>query len=64
MTCIMPHFTQPGHSLSMHLLSRPAGRPAGGQAGREGGGRERWMEFFCENYNIAIGCPCGLQPVL
>ncbi len=21
-------------------------------------------EGFCENYNIAIGCPCCVQPVL
>ncbi len=28
------------------------------------GGREEGREALCENYNIAIGCPCFVQPVL
>ncbi len=28
------------------------------------GGREEGREALCENYNIAIGCPCSVQPVL
>ncbi len=26
------------------------------------GGREEGREALCENYNIAIGCPCSVQP--
>ncbi len=32
-------------------------------AGRQGG-REEGREALCENYNIAIGCPCSVQPAL
>ncbi len=47
---------------------REGGREGGGrEGGREGGmkgGREEGREALCENYNIAIGCPCFVQPVL
>ncbi len=45
-------------------VGRSVGRPAGRQAGTEGGrgGSERWMQVFCEHYNIAIACPCCVEP--
>ncbi len=37
-------------------------REEGGREGSREVGRERGV--LCENYNIAIGCPCCVQPVL